>query len=93
MTAVPIRELNQNTSAVVARVEAGERLDVTRNGVVVARLEPVAPHPLAAMIAAGLVRPALRTLTLPTEAELRGAAADSAGADAVLEDRADPNRG
>ncbi len=87
-----MRELNQNTSAVLARVEAGERLDVTRNGVVVARLEPVTPHPLAALIAAGLARPARAPLSLPTEAELAAGSADSAAADAVLDDRSDAAR-
>jgi len=92
MTAVPIRKLNQDTSAVLARVEAGESLEVTRNGVVVARLEPVARHPLDALVTAGVVRPARGTLPLPTETDLGAASSDSAGTDAVLEDRADPDR-
>ncbi len=92
MTAVPIRKLNQDTSAVLARVEAGESLEVTRNGVVVARLEPVTHHPLAALVSAGVVRPAGRTLPLPTETDLAAASPDSAGTDAVLGDRADPAR-
>lgn len=60
---MPIRKLNQDTSAVLARVEASV-----------------------------VVRPARRTLPLPTEADLAAASPDSAGTDAVLADRADPAR-
>jgi prevent-host-death family protein len=42
MRSVPVRELNQQTSAVLARVERGETVEVTVNGRPVARLVPVA---------------------------------------------------
>ncbi|MDI3390778.1 type II toxin-antitoxin system prevent-host-death family antitoxin [Streptomyces sp. B-S-A8] len=35
---VPIRELNQDTAGVMARVEAGETLTITRNGQPIATL-------------------------------------------------------
>lgn len=41
MSSVPVRELNQQTSAVLARVEHGETIEVTVNGRPVARLVPI----------------------------------------------------
>lgn len=43
MGALSVRELNQNISKALARVEAGERIDITRNGRVVAELRPKRP--------------------------------------------------
>ena len=85
MRQVPVRELNQHTADVLARVEAGERVEVTRNGVPVAIIEPAQSNPLGELIESGELRPASGELPLlsPTE----GVAADSAGLDAVLEDR------
>jgi len=42
MTAMSIRELNSNVSKVIARVEAGEVIDITKDGKVVAELRPKA---------------------------------------------------
>jgi prevent-host-death family protein len=58
MSEVPVRELNQNTAGVLARVKRGEQIDITERGVVVARLVPSEANPLAAMISAGRLRPA-----------------------------------
>ncbi|MFD3327157.1 type II toxin-antitoxin system Phd/YefM family antitoxin [Streptomyces sp. NPDC058611] len=41
MDRIPVRELNQHTSAVLARVQRGESLEVTVSGTAVARLVPV----------------------------------------------------
>jgi prevent-host-death family protein len=41
MERIPVRELNQNTSAVLARVERGEMLEITVSGRPVARLVPI----------------------------------------------------
>jgi prevent-host-death family protein len=41
MERIPVRELNQNTSAMIARVERGETLEVTVSGRPVARLVPI----------------------------------------------------
>ncbi len=40
MGAISIREFNANISKVIARVEAGETLDITRNGKPIAELRP-----------------------------------------------------
>lgn len=40
MAALSIREFNANVSKVFARVEAGEVIEVTRNGRVIAELRP-----------------------------------------------------
>ena len=58
MSEVPVRELNQNTAGVLARVKGGEEIDVTERGVVVARLVPAEPHPLTDLMASGRLRPA-----------------------------------
>ena len=63
MSEVPVRELNQNTAGVLARVKRGERIDITERGAVVATLIPAQNHPLSAMISSGKLKPA--TLTGP----------------------------
>jgi antitoxin (DNA-binding transcriptional repressor) of toxin-antitoxin stability system len=40
MGALSVRELNSNISKALARVEAGETLDITRNGRIVAEIRP-----------------------------------------------------
>lgn len=40
MGVISIREFNSNISKALARVEAGETLDITRNGKVIAELRP-----------------------------------------------------
>lgn len=85
MRQVPVRELNQRTADVLARVERGERIEITRNGVRVAIIEPAEPNPLSGLLESGELRPAEGDLPLLNPAD--GAAADSAGVDAVLADR------
>jgi prevent-host-death family protein len=56
---IGIRELRQNASRYLEQVEAGESLDVTRNGKVIARLVPVErtdDDPLAELLATGALR-------------------------------------
>lgn len=43
MAALSIRDLNGNISKVIDRVEAGEVVDVSRNGKVVAEIRPKRP--------------------------------------------------
>ena len=57
MAEVPIRTLNQETAKVLARVKQGEEIDITERGVVVARLVPAEPSPLARLLATGSLRP------------------------------------
>ena len=85
MRQVPVRELNQHTADVLARVEMGERVEITRNGVRVAIIEPAQPDPLGKLIESGEFRMPLGHLPLITAAE--PVADDSLGLDAVLEDR------
>lgn len=40
MPALSVRELNNNISKALARVEAGETLDILRNGKVIAEIRP-----------------------------------------------------
>lgn len=57
MAEVPIRTLNQETARVLARVKQGEEIEITERGVVVARLVPAVPSPLARLLATGSLRP------------------------------------
>jgi prevent-host-death family protein len=54
---VPIRRLQQHASEVIAQVEAGSRVEITRNGVLVAVLSPPDPEEAAweRLVAAGAV--------------------------------------
>lgn len=66
MERVGIRALQQNASAVVARVAAGEVIEITDRGRPVARLVPSNAGRLDALVAAGLARPATgRATDLP----------------------------
>lgn len=65
MSEVPVRELNQNTAGVLARVKRGEQIDITERGAVVARLVPAGEHPLSGMISSGRLKPATLTGSAP----------------------------
>ena len=69
MNRVGVRELRQNASKVLARVKAGEVVDVTERGTVVARIVPVSVDERAAMIESGQLVAATRDarrLAVPT---------------------------
>ena len=60
---VPVRELNQRTSSILAKVEKGAAITITRDGRPIARLVPIAgaSRSLDRLVAAGLVTaPAVR---------------------------------
>ncbi len=60
-------------------------MEITRNGVPVAIIEPARPNPLRGLIESGELRPATGSLPLlPADALL---APDTAGVDAILDDR------
>ena len=83
---IGIRELRQHASRYLARVKAGETVEVTERGALVALLVPPRPGESARsqLIADGKLEPAPRTFELP---ERRRVAATS---DAVLSEvRAD----
>ena len=60
---VGIRALKQNASAVVARASAGEVITITEHGRAVAQLVPLPATTLDGLIAAGLARPASRSIS------------------------------
>jgi prevent-host-death family protein len=62
MVTAGIRELKQNASAVVAQAAAGTVVTITDRGRPVAQLVPVAGSSLGNLAAAGLLRPATRSL-------------------------------
>jgi antitoxin (DNA-binding transcriptional repressor) of toxin-antitoxin stability system len=65
MTSAGIRELKDNLSRYIRRIEAGERIAITANGRIVAELVPPGaktgrtPGRLDELIASGLIRPPL----------------------------------
>ena len=66
MDSIPVRQLNQDTAGVLARVERGESLEITSRGRTIARLVPATPPELDELddlIAAGRGVPA--TITAP----------------------------
>lgn len=85
MRQIPVRELNQHTADVLARVEMGERVEITRNGTPVAIIEPARPNPLSGLIESGEFRPAYGALPLLPAAG--STMPDSAGLEAILDDR------
>ena len=62
MKVVGVRALKQNASAVVAEAAAGEVVVITDRGRPVAQLVPLPSGPLDALIAAGRVRSARRSI-------------------------------
>ena len=65
MKTVPVRELQQHSSAVVRRVRAGESVGITDRGTLVAVLvPPTAVGGSGALLAAGRVRPASTSIDL-----------------------------
>lgn len=56
MGEIPVRTLNQETAKVLARVKQGEEIEITERGVVIARLVPAQPSPVARLIATGNLR-------------------------------------
>jgi prevent-host-death family protein len=70
---VGIRELKDRASSIIDRVEEGEAITVTKHGRPVARIVSAATPPhLAALVAAGTVRPSEGSRYLPKPTKLRG---------------------
>jgi prevent-host-death family protein len=66
MERIPVRELNQHTSAVLARVAGGEIVEITVNGRPAARLVPVEqPDGLDDLVRRGRIIPATDTGPIP----------------------------
>ena len=68
MEQVPVRELNQDTAGVLAKVQNGQTVEITSRGKAIARIVPVYDGPLADLVAAGRVIPATNRapFTMPT---------------------------
>jgi prevent-host-death family protein len=62
---IPIRDLNQDTAGVLARVEHGETLEITNRGRPIARLVPIAADSMADLVASGVVVPPTITGPIP----------------------------
>jgi prevent-host-death family protein len=77
MERVPMRELNQDTAGVLARVERGETVEITRHGRVIGRIVPAAAGELDDLVAAGRVIPPSRAQ--PFQAPQRSAMTLEAG--------------
>lgn len=83
---VGIRELKDNASSIIDRVEEGEAITVTKHGRPVARLVSAStPQHLAALVADGTVRPSEGSRYLPKPMKARGAG--KSAADYVSEGR------
>lgn len=85
---VGIRALQQHASEVVRRAAAGEVIDITDRGRLVARIVPAKESGLEALRAAGLVRPATRSWAdLPPLVDLGPGPSMSEILDEMREDR------
>lgn len=65
MSTVSVREFSHNPSAMFARAENGETLEITRHGKVIATLNPAQPKKLSRLEeleASGALRPSGKTL-------------------------------
>lgn len=60
MATMGIKELRDTLTRTIRRVEAGDRVEITRDGKPVALIVPVPADPLARLVAEGRARPALR---------------------------------
>jgi prevent-host-death family protein len=66
---IPVRELNQDTAGVLARVERGETVEITRHGRVIGRIVPAGVGELDDWVAQGRVVPATIAgpIAMPTQ--------------------------
>jgi prevent-host-death family protein len=88
MERIGIRELNQNTSQVLARVTAGETVEITDRGHPIARLGPVGDDrsTLAKLVAAGRAVPPTGGGPVPLPPKLGDEGIDVAAALADMRD-------
>ncbi len=80
-----MQELHEHTAHVLARVERGERIEITRNGTRVAIVEPAPPDGLRQLVETGQLRPARGRVPLFTDNT--EPSDDTTGLRAVLDDR------
>jgi prevent-host-death family protein len=89
MGQVPVRELNQDTAGVLARVESGETVEITRHGRVIGRIVPAGVGELDDWVAQGRAVPATIGGPIPMPA-LRAEPGSEAGQ--LLRDMRDEER-
>ena len=77
MEQIPVRELNQDTAGVLARVERGETVEITRHGRVIGRIVPATTGELDDWIARGRIVPATipGPIPMPTQPATPGSEA------------------
>jgi prevent-host-death family protein len=88
MKRIGVRELNQNTSQVLARVSGGETVEITDRGHPIARLVPVGDDrsTLARLVAAGRAVPPTGTGPVPLPPKLGDEDVDVATTLAAMRD-------
>jgi len=91
MVRIGVRELRQHASRYLDRVKAGETVEVTERGRLVALLTP--PHPATSarerLVAAGRLLPATRPFELPERSAAPPGGADTGSVlDELRDDRA-----
>ncbi|MDX3236496.1 type II toxin-antitoxin system prevent-host-death family antitoxin [Streptomyces sp. ME03-5709C] len=88
MERIAVRELNQNTSAVLARVQHGETPEVTVSATPVARLVPISrgQSVLDRMVAEGRATPPVASGPVPVPPVLDDPGIDTAAALVALRD-------
>ena len=88
MERIGVRELNQNTSQVLARVSGGEIVEITDRGRPIARLVPVSADrsTLARLVATGKASSPTSAGPVPLPPRLGDEAVDVAGALAEMRD-------
>ena len=89
MATMGIRELRDTLTSVLRRVEAGERIEVTRDGEPVALIVPVPQDRLARLIAEGRARPPLKPFRPPDPDTLPRACGPRTATEILLEGRED----
>ncbi len=77
MVQVPVRELNQDTAGVLARVESGETVEITRHGRVIGRIVPAGVGELDDWVAQGRAVPATIAGPIPMPAHRAEAGSES----------------
>lgn len=88
MERIGVRELNQNTSQVLARVSGGETVEITDRGRPIARLVPVSDDrsALAKLVAAGRATPPASGGPVPLPPKLGDEGVDVAATLAEMRD-------
>ncbi|GGM24512.1 type II toxin-antitoxin system Phd/YefM family antitoxin [Micromonospora yangpuensis] len=88
MERIGVRELNQNTSQVLARVSGGETVEITDRGRPIARLVPVGDDRsvLAKLVAAGRAAPPTGGGSVPLPPKLGDESVDVATSLAAMRD-------